>query len=46
MRQRKNEQLAFGEFQEIGKSETAFALLDPLDVVAALAAGQGWQSRP
>jgi len=32
--------LAFGEVEEIGKLQMAFALLDPLDIVAAFAAGE------
>ena len=39
MRQRNNEQLAFGKFQEIGELQMTLTLLDPRDVVAALAAG-------
>ena len=40
MRQRQHQKLAFGEFQEVIEPQMAFALLDPLDIVAALAAGE------
>ena len=40
MRQRQHQKLAFGEFQQVIEFEMAFALLDPRDVVAALAAGE------
>ena len=40
MRQRQHQKLAFGEFQEVIEPQMAFALFDPLDVVAALAAGE------
>src|SRR5437660_2435518 len=40
MRQRENEKLSLGEIEEIAKFQMAFALLDPLDIIAALAAGQ------
>ena len=40
MRQRQHQKLAFGEFQQVIEPQMAFALLDPRDVVAALAAGQ------
>src|SRR5262249_1099926 len=40
MRQREDEKLALGEVEEIGKLQMALALLDPLDIVAALAAGE------
>ena len=40
MRQRQDEKLTFGEFEEVVEGEVAFALFDPRDVVAALAAGE------
>ena len=40
MRQHQHQKLAFGEFQEIIEPQMAFALFDPRDVVAALAAGE------
>ena len=40
MRQRQHQQLAFGKFQEIVELQMAFALGDPLGIVAALAAGE------
>ena len=40
MRQRQHQKLAFGEFQQVIEPQMAFALLDPRDVVAALAAGE------
>src|SRR5262245_15725017 len=40
MRQRENEELAFGEIDEIGELQMALTLPDPLDIVAALAAGE------
>ena len=40
MRQRQHQKLAFGEFQQVIELQMAFALLDPRDVVAALAAGE------
>ena len=40
MRQRQHQKLAFGEFQQVIEPQMAFALFDPLDVVAALAAGE------
>ena len=40
MRQRQHQKLAFGKFQEVIEPQMAFALFDPLDVVAALAAGE------
>jgi hypothetical protein len=40
MLQRQHQKLAFGEVEEVIEPEMAFALLDPRDVVAALAAGE------
>src|SRR3954470_7610171 len=40
VRQRQHQKLAFGEFQQVIEPQMAFALLDPRDVVAALAAGE------
>ena len=40
MRERQHQKLAFGEFKEIIERQMAFALFDPRDVVAALAAGE------
>ena len=40
MRQRQHQKLAFGEFQQVIEPQMAFALFDPRDVVAALAAGE------
>ena len=40
MRQRQHQKLAFGKFQQVIEPQMAFALFDPRDVVAALAAGQ------
>ena len=40
MRQRQHQKLAFGKFQQVIEPQMAFALFDPLDVVAALAAGE------
>ena len=40
MRQRQNQKLAFGKFQQIIELQMTLALLDPLDIVAALAAGE------
>ena len=40
MRQRQHQKLALGEFQEVIEPQMAFALFDPRDVVAALAAGE------
>ena len=40
VRQRQHQKLAFGEFQQVIEPQMAFALFDPRDVVAALAAGQ------
>ena len=40
MRQRQHQKLAFGKFQEVIEPQMALALLDPRDVVAALAAGE------
>ena len=40
MRQRQDQELAFRKLQQVGEGEMAFALLDPRDVVAALAPGQ------
>src|SRR6185437_7713219 len=35
-----NQKLSFGKFEEIVELEMAFALFDPVDISAALAAGQ------
>src|SRR2546429_8381332 len=40
MWQREGEKLAFGKLQEVVQLQVALALLDPLDIVAALAAGE------
>ena len=40
MRQRQDEKLTFGKFQQVVQFQMAFALLDPLNIVAALAAGE------
>jgi hypothetical protein len=40
VRQCQHQKLAFGEFKQVIEPQMAFALLDPRDVVAALAAGQ------
>ena len=40
MRQRQDEKLTFGKFHEVVQLQVALALLDPLDIVAALAAGE------
>ena len=40
MRQRQDQKLAFGKFQEVIELQMALALFDPRDVVAALAAGE------
>ncbi len=40
VRQRQHQKLAFGEVQEVIEPQMAFALFDPRDVVAALAAGE------
>jgi uncharacterized protein YggL (DUF469 family) len=40
MRQRQHQKLALGEFKQVIEPQMAFALLDPRDVVAALAAGE------
>ena len=40
MRQRQNQQLPFGEFEQVIEIEATFALLGLVGIVAALAAGQ------
>ncbi len=40
VRQRQHQKLALGEFQQVIEPQMTLALLDPRDVVAALAAGQ------
>src|SRR5437879_2976686 len=40
MRQRQNQKLAFGKFQEIVEYEVALTLFDPRDVISPLATGE------
>ena len=40
MRQRQNQKLPFTEFEEICQIKMTFTLVDPVDIISALAAGE------